>query len=91
MAEDAFLGITHTTSGDRWIEASTQLSGPNQDRLAAALMDDFDDLPIPLARIMAGMGIIHSPNLAVPRFSTHAQTIAANSMRFTYAEALFLG
>jgi single-stranded-DNA-specific exonuclease len=57
MAEDAFLGITHSTSGARWIEASTQLSGPNQDRLAAALMDVFDDLPIPLARIMAGMGL----------------------------------
>ena len=56
MAKDAFLGITHSTSGARWIEALTHLSGPNQDRLAAALMDVFDDLPIPVARIMAGMG-----------------------------------
>ena len=57
MAEDALLGITQSTSGARWIEASTLLSGSNQDRVAAALMDVFDDLPIPLARIMAGMGL----------------------------------
>ncbi|MFL2846085.1 MAG: single-stranded-DNA-specific exonuclease RecJ [Candidatus Puniceispirillaceae bacterium] len=57
MARDAFLGITHSTSGARWIDAPKNLSGGDQDRLAAALIDMFDDLPLPLARIMAGMGL----------------------------------
>ena len=57
MAGNAFLGITHSTSGARWIEAPTHLSGGDRDRLAAALMDMFDDLPLPLARIMVGMGL----------------------------------
>lgn len=57
MAEDAFLGITHSMSGARWIDAPTHLSAGVQDRLAAALIDRFDDLPLPLARIMAGMGL----------------------------------
>ena len=57
MTKDAFLGITHSTSGARWIDAPTHLSRGNQDRLAAALIDLFDDLPLPLARIMAGMGL----------------------------------
>ena len=57
MALDAFLGITHSTSGARWIHAPTNLSHADKDRLAAALIDRFDDLPLPLARIMAGMGL----------------------------------
>ena len=57
MSGDPFLGITHSTSGARWIDAPTRLSGGDQDRLAAALIGLFDDLPLPLARIMAGMGL----------------------------------
>ena len=57
MARDAFLGITHSTTGARWIETPTNLSSGDQDSLAAALIDMFDDLPLPLARIMAGMGL----------------------------------
>ncbi len=57
MAGDSFLGITHSTSGARWIDSRTHLSGGEQDRLAAALIDMFNDLPLPLARIMAGMGL----------------------------------
>ena len=57
MAEDPFLGIAHSTSGARWINSLSQVSGGNQDRLAAALTDAFEDLPLPLARFMAGMGL----------------------------------
>ena len=57
MAGDAFLGITHSTSGARWIDLPTHVSGGDRDRLAAALMGMYDDLPLPLARIMAGMGL----------------------------------
>ena len=57
MAEDSFLGITHSTSGARWIDAPTHLSVVDKDRLATALIAMFDDLPLPLARIMAGMGL----------------------------------
>ena len=57
MAGDAFLGITHSTSGARWIDLQTHVSGGDRDRLAAALMGMYDDLPLPLARIMAGMGL----------------------------------
>ena len=57
MGGDAFLGITHSTSGARWIDMLPHLPGGDKDRLAAALMDMFDDLPLPLARIMAGMGL----------------------------------
>ena len=69
MAGDAFLGITHSTSGARWIDASTHLPGGVQDRLAAALIDIFDDLPLPLARIMAGMGLNSetAPNYIEPK------------------------
>jgi single-stranded-DNA-specific exonuclease len=57
MAEDAFLGIMRSSSGARWIDAPTHLSGGDQDRLAAALINRFDDLPLPLARVMASMGL----------------------------------
>ena len=57
MRGEAFLGISHSTSGARWIDAPTQLSVGERDRRAAALIDVFDDLPLPLARIMAGMGL----------------------------------
>lgn len=57
MAQDAFLGITHSTTGARWIDTLTNLSSGDQDRLAAALINMFGDLPLPLARIMAGMGL----------------------------------
>ena len=57
MAGDAFLGITHSTSGARWIDIQTHVSGGDRDRVAAALMGMYDDLPLPLARIIAGMGL----------------------------------
>ena len=57
MAREAFLGVTNSTNGARWIDAPTHLSGGERDRLAAGLIDVFDDLPLPLARIMAGMGL----------------------------------
>ncbi len=57
MAGDAFLGINHSTSGAHWVDSRTHLSGAEQDRLAAALIEMFNDLPLPLARIMAGMGL----------------------------------
>ena len=57
MAGDALLGITNSTSGASWIDAPTHLSDCERDRLAAALTNMFDDLPLPLARIMAGMGL----------------------------------
>jgi len=41
MSKDAFLGITQSASGARWIGAPNQLAGPNQDRLAAALTEFF--------------------------------------------------
>ena len=41
--------------------------------------------------IMADMGIIHSGNIAVPLFTTHAQTTAEYILSFTDAKALFLG
>ena len=57
MAGEAFLGITNSTSGARWIDAPTHLARDERDRLAAGLIDVFDDLPLPLARIMVDMGL----------------------------------
>ena len=80
MSKDAFLGITHSTSGARWIDAPNQLAGPNQDRLAAALMEIFDDLPIPLARIMAGMGL--TPETASHYVDPKIRDLLPNPSRF---------
>jgi len=80
MSKDAFLGITQSTSGARWIDAPNQLAGPNQDRLAAALMEIFDDLPIPLARIMAGMGL--TPETASHYVDPKIRDLLPNPSRF---------
>jgi len=80
MSKDAFLGITQSTSGARWIDAPNQLAGPNQDRLAAALMEIFDDLPIPLARIMAGMGL--TPETASNYVDPKIRDLLPNPSRF---------
>ena len=57
MGGDAFLGINKSQSGARWVKAPSLLTDRDQDRFAAALKDVFDDLPLPVARIMAGMGL----------------------------------
>jgi len=80
MSKDAFLGITQSTSGARWIDAPNQLAGPNQDRLAAALMEIYDDLPIPLARIMAGMGL--TPETASHYVDPKIRDLLPNPSRF---------
>ena len=80
MSKDAFLGITQSTSGARWIDAPNQLAGPNQDRLAAALMEIYDDLPIPLARIMAGMGL--TPETASNYVDPKIRDLLPNPSRF---------
>jgi len=80
MSKDAFLGITQSASGARWIGAPNQLAGPNQDRLAAALTEFFDDLPMPLARIMAGMGL--TPETASHYVDPKIRDLLPNPSRF---------
>ena len=57
MANDAIFGIEESASGARWIKAKSTLSASEIDRHAAALVETFDDLPLPIARIMATRGL----------------------------------
>ena len=57
MAGDAMLGIVKSASGARWVSAKTALSASEIDRHAAALSEAIDDLPLPIARIMAARGL----------------------------------
>ena len=57
MDEEAFLGINQSQSGARWIKPPSPVLDSDQTRLAAALTGAFEDLPLPLARIMVDMGL----------------------------------
>ena len=57
MAGDAMLGIVKSASGARWVSAKAALSASEIDRRAAALSETIDDLPLPIARIMAARGL----------------------------------
>ncbi|MDC0476200.1 single-stranded-DNA-specific exonuclease RecJ [Alphaproteobacteria bacterium] len=57
MAGDATLGIVKSFSGARWVPARSSFSASEIDRYAAALVETVDDLPLPIARIMAGRGL----------------------------------
>ena len=57
MAGDAILGIVKSCSGARWVPARSSFSASEIDRYAAALVETVDDLPLPIARIMAGRGL----------------------------------
>jgi len=57
MAGDAVLGIVNSASNARWVSAKTAFSVSEIDRYAAALVEIFDDLPLPIARIMAARGL----------------------------------
>jgi len=57
MAGDAILGIVKSFSGARWVPARSSFSASEIDRYAAALVETVDDLPLPIARIMAGRGL----------------------------------
>ena len=57
MAGDVILGIVKSCSGARWMPARSGFSASEIDRYAAALVETVDDLPLPIARIMAGRGL----------------------------------
>ena len=57
MVSDAMLGIVKSASGARWLSAKAALSASEIDRHAAALVENIDDLPLPIARIMAARGL----------------------------------
>lgn len=57
MDDDAFLGINKSQSGARWVKALSSVSDSEQVRVAAGLTELFQDLPLPIARVMAGMGL----------------------------------
>ena len=57
MAGYAVLGIEKSASGARWASVKTALSHTEIDRHAAALSETIDDLPLPIARIMAVRGL----------------------------------
>ena len=57
MVGDAMLGIVKSASGARWVSAKAALSASEIDRHAAALSETIDDLPLPIARIMAARGL----------------------------------
>ena len=55
MAGDAILGVVKSFSGARWVPARSSLLASEIDRCAAALVETFDDLPLPIARLMTSL------------------------------------
>ncbi|MGC6498102.1 MAG: single-stranded-DNA-specific exonuclease RecJ [Candidatus Puniceispirillaceae bacterium] len=53
-ATEAFLGVARSVTNARWQAAKTQLDGANLDRAAAAIAEQFPDMPLPVTRILAG-------------------------------------
>ena len=53
-ATEAFLGVARSVTNARWQAAPTRLDGANLDRAAAAIAEQFPDMPLPVTRILAG-------------------------------------
>ena len=53
-ATEAFLGVARSVTNARWQAAQTRLDGANLDRAAAAIAEQFPDMPLPVTRILAG-------------------------------------
>ena len=54
IATEAFLGVARSATNARWQAADTALDGNNLDRAAAAIAEQFPDMPLPVTRILAG-------------------------------------
>ena len=54
---DAFMGVAISASGARWQESPKAVTDIDLDRFAAGLAQNFADLPLPIARILAARGI----------------------------------
>ena len=56
-ADGAFMGVVHSAGGARWQEILKRVTETDLDRFAAGLVQQFTDLPLPIARILAARGI----------------------------------
>ncbi|MGB1961985.1 MAG: single-stranded-DNA-specific exonuclease RecJ, partial [Candidatus Puniceispirillaceae bacterium] len=56
-ADSAFMGVAHSAGGARWQETPKHVTETDLDRFAAGLVQQFTDLPLPIARILAARGI----------------------------------
>ncbi len=54
---DAFMGVAISASGARWQESPKAVTDIDLDRFAAGLAQNFANLPLPIARILAARGI----------------------------------
>lgn len=81
MAARAFLGIGRSTSGARWEDAPAKINANERDRLAAALCEIENDLPLPVARIMARMGL--TPELLPQYIEPRLRDLLPNPSRFS--------
>jgi single-stranded-DNA-specific exonuclease len=53
----AFLGVARSLTNSRWQDAPSIRSGGELDRIAAAITEQFPEMPLPLARLLAGWDI----------------------------------
>ena len=60
-ATEVFLGVARSVTNARWQAAQTRLDGANLDRAAAAIAEQFPDMPLPVTRILAGRGTEDMP------------------------------
>jgi single-stranded-DNA-specific exonuclease len=56
-AAGAFLGIRQSATGARWQEARRAINDTDLDRLSRGLTEAYDDMPLPVARLLAARGI----------------------------------
>ena len=56
-AAGAFLGIRQSATGARWQEARRAVNDTDLDRLSRGLTEAYDDMPLPVARLLAARGI----------------------------------
>ncbi len=80
MAADSFLGISHSASGARWINALKRLTDHQRDRMAAALCEVAPGLPLPVARIMAERGL--TPETLTPYLEPKIRDLLPNPSQF---------
>jgi len=68
-AAGAFLGIRQSATGARWQEAKRAVNDTDLDRLSRGLTEAFDDMPLPVARLLAARGIDREqlPSLIEPK------------------------
>ncbi len=57
MKDVSFLSIAKSASNARWLSAESKLSQTDTDRYAAGLIELHNDLPLPIARILASRGL----------------------------------